>query len=184
VIEPSIEPCGDEAQKKWVLLTLHRRENFGVPLQEILRAVLDFARAHSDFEFLFPVHPNPNVKNVAEALFGKEKNIRLMQPLDYGELVFYLQKAHFILTDSGGIQEEAPSFGKPILVLRTSTERPEGVECGCAQLVGHNYDAIMGAMSALLEKDSPKYQKMANVKNPYGDGTAAKKIVKIIEEVA
>lgn len=167
-------------QKKLILLTAHRRENFGAPLAEIFSAVLKLARRHPMLHFVYPVHPNPNVKNLAEKMLAGEKAITLCQPLGYGELVTMMQQSWLILTDSGGIQEEAPALGKPVLILRNNTERQEAVQCGAAQLVGHDPERIITAIETLL--DQPEhYRSMAQSASPFGDGHAAERITQTIQ---
>lgn len=162
-----------------VLLTAHRRENFGAPLVEICEAVLDLCREFPSLKVLFPVHPNPNVRGTVERLLAGHPRIVLAEPLDYPDLVAAMQQARLILTDSGGIQEEAPALGKPVLVLRSVTERPEAVEIGVAELVGSGRAAIFAASSRLL-RDPEHYAKMARGGSPYGDGHAAERIRDII----
>ncbi|MCY7371005.1 MAG: UDP-N-acetylglucosamine 2-epimerase (non-hydrolyzing) [Polaromonas sp.] len=162
-----------------VLLTAHRRENLGEPLVAICQAVLDLCRQFPELKVLYPVHPNPQVRGVAERLLGNHPQIRLSEPLDYPDLVAAMQQAKIILTDSGGIQEEAPALGKPVLVLRAVTERPEAVELGAAKLVGANRDLIVAEASQLL-RDEESYQMMARGVSPYGDGHAGAKIRDIV----
>ncbi len=162
-----------------ILLTAHRRENFGEPLVEICNAVLDLCREFPLLKVLYPVHPNPNVLGVVERLLGGHAQIKLSEPLDYPDLVAAMQKARLILTDSGGIQEEAPALGKPVLVLRAATERPEAVELGVAKIVGPVREAIvMETRKLLLDKEH--YNRMAQGGSPYGDGHAAEKIRDIV----
>lgn len=166
--------------KRIVLVTSHRRENFGKPLESICEAVNYLAKKYeNEIEILFPVHPNPNVKEVVTNKLIS-KNIHLFSPLDYPELIWMMDKSFFIMTDSGGIQEEAPSLGKPVLVLREVTERMEGVEAGTAILVGHNKDRIIEEAQKLLN-DSIYYNQIANAVNPYGDGKTAERVRKIID---
>jgi UDP-N-acetylglucosamine 2-epimerase (non-hydrolysing) len=164
--------------KRLVLVTAHRRENFGAPLERIAMALRQLAD-RPDVHVLFPVHPNPNVRDVVHAVLGRHPAIRLCDPLDYPAMVAAMRACTLILTDSGGVQEEAPSLGKPVLVLRTTTERPEGIAAGAAKLVGTDRDAIVAAASALLD-DEHAYRAMATVQNPYGDGRAAARIVDAI----
>jgi len=158
-----------------VLLTAHRRENFGQPLQNILRAVRRLLDEHPKLTVLYPVHPNPNVRGAAQALLGGHERVTLSQPLDYPALVQAMQDARFILTDSGGIQEEAPALGKPVLVLRHATERPEVIDEGVAELVGADEEAILSASRRLLT-DAQHHARMSRVVLPYGDGHAAERI--------
>jgi UDP-N-acetylglucosamine 2-epimerase (non-hydrolysing) len=158
-----------------ILLTAHRRENFGAPLSEIFRALLELCRRFPRLKVLYPVHPNPNVRAAAHRLLGGHKQIALVEPLDYPELVAAMRGAKLILTDSGGIQEEAPALGRPVLVLRTVTERPEAVEIGAAKLVGSSRSTIVAEASRLL-LDAEHYARMAPGHSPYGDGRAAQRI--------
>lgn len=157
-----------------VLLTVHRRESFGAPLENVLRAVRRLVEEHG-LTVLYPVHPNPNVREPARALLGGHPRITLSEPLDYPDLVRAMQAARFILTDSGGIQEEAPVLGKPVLVLRRTTERPEVIEAGVAELVGTEVEPILEACRRLLS-DPGHYARMARRVSPYGDGHAAERI--------
>lgn len=164
-----------------ILLTAHRRENFGEPLINICEAVLDLCRKYPNIKVFFPVHPNPNVRGEVKRLLGGQPQITLSEPLDYPDLVAAMQQARLILTDSGGIQEEAPALGKPVLVLRSVTERPEAIEMGVAKIVGTDRDAIIAEVSRLLE-DSAYYASMARGVSPYGDGHAAERIRDIIRQ--
>jgi UDP-N-acetylglucosamine 2-epimerase (non-hydrolysing) len=164
-----------------ILLTAHRRENFGDPLLQICDAVLDLCREFPTLKILYPVHPNPNVRGVVEGMLGGNAQITLSTPLDYPDLVAAMQKAKIILTDSGGIQEEAPALGKPVLVLREATERPEAVELGVAKIVGPVREAIVLETRRLL-LDSGHYARMARGGSPYGDGHAAAKICDAVSQ--
>ena len=168
-------------KKPMVLMTAHRRENFGEPIRNIMAAVRRFFMKRSDLHLIYPVHPNPNVKSVAEEMLGDIPNVSLISPVDYSELIFLLRSCQFVLTDSGGLQEEAPTLGKPVLVLRETTERPEAVLSGCAELVGHDSDKIIRGLETLSDMSSAKYQSMSQAVNPFGDGTAAKQIIRILE---
>ncbi|MCC7117127.1 MAG: UDP-N-acetylglucosamine 2-epimerase (non-hydrolyzing) [Anaerolineales bacterium] len=161
--------------KKLLLVTAHRRENFGAGLENIYQALLELAK-EPGLQIIYPVHLNPNVQEPAQRLLAGVQNITLLPPLDYLPLVHLMKRAHIILTDSGGIQEEAPAFGIPTLVLRDVTERPEGVAAGTLKLVGANVSRIVTETKRLLN-DSNAYSKMAKAANPYGDGHAAEKIV-------
>lgn len=165
-------------QKKIVLITMHRRESFGGPMEAICRAIADIAKHYPlDLHLVYPVHLNPNVRNCVFERLSGIANISLIDPLDYFTFVHLMKQAHLILTDSGGIQEEAPSLNKPVLVMREVTERPEAVKTGAVKIAGTETKKIVRMAVRLL--DHPKeYQKMASAKNPYGDGTAAKKIVR------
>ncbi len=161
--------------RRLIVLTAHRRESFGKPMDEIFHAVSDLIDKNDDIEILFPVHPNPNVTaSVKQYLQGKER-VHLVSPMEYVPFVHILKKCYLILTDSGGIQEEAPSLGKPVLVLRDVTERPEAVQAGTALLVGPHYERILDTAQKLLD-DKEMYQNMANKINPYGDGKSGKRI--------
>ena len=169
------------AKGPMVLLTAHRRENFGEPLNRIFSAVARFALEYPEHKIIYPVHSNPNVQEAAHRLLGAVPNVRLIAPVGYNELVFLLRNCQFVLTDSGGIQEEAPTFGKPTLVLRDSTERPEAVEAGCALLVGSDPQKIIAAMRELANSSSALYRRMSQVANPFGDGKAAEYIMRRLE---
>ena len=158
-----------------ILLTAHRRENLGAPLAEICGALLELCREFPRLKVLFPVHPNPAVRAAVMRLLSRQPRIRLVEPLDYPELVAAMQRARLILTDSGGIQEEAPALGKPVLVLRSVTERPEAVEMGVAKVVGAARSAIVAEARRLL-RDAAHYARMARGGSPYGDGHAAERI--------
>lgn len=158
-----------------VLVTAHRRENFGAPFHQVCRAIRHLAERRPDVQFLYPVHPNPNVKRVAHQVLGGHPRIRLVEPLDYCDFVAAMKQAHFILTDSGGVQEEAPALGKPVLVLRDETERPEAVGAGVVKLVGTSFERIVEESVRLLD-DSIHYASMAHGVSPYGDGHAAERI--------
>lgn len=165
--------------KHIVLLTAHRRENFGPPLASIFSAVRDLAQRHSELHFVYPVHPNPNVTKPAHEILGGTKGVTLCPSLDYSRLVALMKESWLVLTDSGGLQEEGPALAKPVLVLREETERPEAVEAGVAQLVGHDHDQIVSAVEALLS-NKVAYLRMACGASPYGDGQAAGRIVSIL----
>ncbi|HLU40170.1 MAG TPA: UDP-N-acetylglucosamine 2-epimerase (non-hydrolyzing) [Planctomycetota bacterium] len=165
------QPAGD---RRLVLVTSHRRENFGAPLEQMCRALVDLVEAR-DIEILYPVHPNPNVRAAVDRFLRGHPRIRLIEPLGYAEFVAAMKAAYLILTDSGGVQEEAPSLGKPVLVLREQTERPEGVAAGTARLVGCDRERIVRESLALLD-DPEQYRAMAHRRNPYGDGRAAEGI--------
>lgn len=170
-----------DAEKRLVLITAHRRENFGAPFHNICRALQTLAGNNPDVQFLYPVHPNPNVKDVAYKMLGTCPNICLTQPLDYAPFVTAMKRSYLILSDSGGVQEEAPALGKPVLVLRDETERPEAVEQGVVKLVGPNYDRIVQETQHLLD-DQSAYNEMARGISPYGDGHAAARIVTALRE--
>lgn len=165
-----------------ILVTSHRRESFGAGLEEICHAVLEITRLHSDTIVVYPVHLNPRVRGTVERELGERERIHLVEPLDYLAFVRLVQRAHFIVTDSGGVQEEAPTFGVPVLVVRETTERPEGIEAGVARLVGTSAERIVRAANWLLT-DSDAHAKTAQIGNPYGDGHAAERIVAVLEQV-
>lgn len=164
-----------------ILITVHRRENFGNPLQNILKAIKRLALFHPQIQFIYPVHPNPNVQNAAFAVLSGLKNVRLLEPMDYFSFVYLMKNSYFILSDSGGVQEEAPSLNKPVIILRGKTERPELVEAGGAKLVGSDQELIFREVNKLIE-DKDYYQRMVNIENPFGDGTAAEKIIEILKK--
>lgn len=163
-------------QKRLILVTAHRRESFGGALEEIFLALKDIAMANAGIHLVYPVHLNPNVWEPAHRILGEVPNISLLPPLDYLPLVYLMKQAYLVLTDSGGIQEEAPGLGVPVLVLREVTERPEGVEAGVVRVVGTDRERIVSEVTQLLT-DQLAYQKMAQAVNPYGDGHAANRIV-------
>jgi UDP-N-acetylglucosamine 2-epimerase (non-hydrolysing) len=167
--------------RRLILLTAHRRENFGQPFERICQAVRTIVDRHEDVVVVYPVHLNPNVREPARRLLGGHPRIRLVEPLDYGDLVRHLSRASIVLTDSGGIQEEAPVFGKPVLVLRSETERPEGVAAGVARIVGADPTAIVRAADELLD-DPAAYRRMSRRSSLYGDGRAAERVAAIVEE--
>jgi UDP-N-acetylglucosamine 2-epimerase (non-hydrolysing) len=163
--------------KRLILVTAHRRENFGNPHKEICRALIDIASLYRDSaHIVYPVHPNPIVHDMAHGMLGLEPNITLLPPLDYLTWVHVMARSTVILTDSGGVQEEAPSLGKPVLILRDITERPECVEAGLAKLVGTDRRSIVRETSRLLS-DEGYYRRMAHAINLFGDGNASNRIV-------
>lgn len=165
-----------DAEKRVVLVTAHRRENWGAPMEEIMKAVVDIADAVDDVQVLMSVHPNPRVRETVERVLAGHPRIRIIDSVDYAPFVKVMKRASIILTDSGGIQEEAPSLGVPVLVLRTVTERPEGVDAGTVRLVGVDRGDIVAAALELLQ-DPVAYGRMAHSANPYGDGHASERIV-------
>ncbi len=165
---------------KTVLITAHRRENHGERIDRILDAIEYLANKYSDHSFIIPVHPNPNVKDKIHGRLSEYNNVKLLTPLDYPNLVYLMKNAKLILTDSGGIQEEAPSFGCPTLVMRYETERQEGIDAGVSVLVGADFDKIVSCSEDVLSKTRTASRLKAQ--NPYGDGTSSKKIEKIISE--
>lgn len=166
--------------KRVILVTGHRRESFGDGFEHICKAIAYIADTYKDVQIVYPMHFNPNVREpVMKFLSGKD-NVHLIEPLDYPYLIWLMEKCFFVLTDSGGIQEEAPALGKPVLVMRDVTERQEGIEAGTAKLVGTDYNVIVENVEMLL-KDKALYNKMSNAVNPYGDGTTSKQIFDIIK---
>jgi UDP-N-acetylglucosamine 2-epimerase (non-hydrolysing) len=167
--------------KRLVLLTAHRRESFGAPMRNIFLAVRRLVDSYPDVEVLCPVHPNPNVKSMAEDVLGGHQSITLCEPLDYLSFVKAMTHCHFILTDSGGIQEEAPALGKPVLVLRDQTERPEALAAGVARLIGTDSERVFSEAARLLD-DTGHYRSMSVGGSPYGDGHSAARIVGILRD--
>ncbi len=167
-----------DAERKLIVVTAHRRESFGAGFASICEAIAELG-ARRDVQIVWPVHPNPNVRPVVEQALGGKANILLIDPLDYLPFVDLMRRAYLLITDSGGVQEEGPSLGKPVLVLREKTERPEAVEAGTVKLVGTGRDAIAREAVRLLE-DSAEYERMARLHNPYGDGHASERIVRRI----
>jgi len=167
---------------KMVLVTGHRRENFGVGFEEICQALVDLASVHTDVHLVYAVHLNPNVREPVNRILSNIENIHLIEPQSYLSFVKLMDASFLILTDSGGIQEEAPSLGKPVLVMRNTTERPEAVEAGTAILVGANKSNIFEGVNKFLTNDDA-YENMAKAHNPYGDGAASKRIRQIIEDI-
>jgi UDP-N-acetylglucosamine 2-epimerase (non-hydrolysing) len=166
-----------------ILVTAHRRENHGAPLEEICNAVKDLALQYSDrIKIVYPVHLNPNVQEPAYRILGDLPNVWLPPPLGYQALVYLLKRTAIVLTDSGGLQEEAPGLGVPVLVLRETTERPEGIDAGTVKLVGANRNDIVRETRRLLE-DRSAYESMAAAVNPYGDGKASRRIVNALLQV-
>ena len=168
------------ASKKLVLITGHRRENFGEGFISMVTAMKDLSERYPDVDFVYPMHLNPNVRKSIHEVFGEDltiyKNFFFIEPLQYLEFVYLMEKSTIVLTDSGGIQEEAPGLGKPVLVMRNTTERPEALESGTVHLVGTNHDLIVNEVSTLID-DTAAYEKMSKAVNPYGDGKACSRIV-------
>ena len=179
-------PGGRKEKRKMVLVTIHRRESFGKQLAEIFQAISDFAAVERDVDFVFPMHKNPFVRGMAQKIFmdenGKKTNIILIEPLSYVPFVHLMQLSYLILTDSGGIQEEAPSLGKPVLVARKTTERPEAIEAGTVKLVGTEKKKVYDTLCECIS-NKDVYNKMANSINPYGDGKASLRILNIIKNM-
>ena len=168
--------------KRLILVTTHRRENLGEPMRHVYQALRKVLENHPDVEAIFPVHKNPKVREIVDEELGKLAQVHLIEPLDYEPFAYLMAKVDIVLTDSGGIQEEAPALGKPVLVLRDTTERPEAVDAGTVKLVGTAYDDVLRETSLLLD-DSKYYQSMAEAANPYGDGRACERIIrKILHE--
>lgn len=163
-----------------ILVTAHRRESFGAGIEEICSALLDLVRRNDDIEIVLPVHPNPAVKVPVTRALGKHPRITLSPPLEYEELIAVMERSSLVLTDSGGLQEEAPALGKPVVVMRDETERPEIVEAGGAVLAGPHRDRIVRSVEGILG-NRRRYERMAHVRNPFGDGHAAERIVEIID---
>ena len=174
-------PIELDPTKRLILVTAHRRENFGKPFERVCRALLTLLERNPDVQVLYPVHPNPNVHETAHRLLGKHPHVVLCDPLDYLPFVSAMKRAYLILSDSGGVQEEAPALGKPVLVLRHETERPEAVQEGVVKLVGTDFDAIVSEAQRLLDDESA-YRAMARGVSPYGDGHAAERIVKVLRD--
>jgi len=166
-------------ERKHILITAHRRENFGDGFTNICEAILELATMHKNIDFVYPVHLNPNVQNIVNSTLKNVSNIKLIPPISYDNIVYLMSKSYLILSDSGGIQEEAPSLNKPVVVLREKTERMEGIEKGCSILVGTSKEKIVNTVNQLLT-NSNLYNKMCNITNPYGDGKSSKLIVKYI----
>jgi UDP-N-acetylglucosamine 2-epimerase (non-hydrolysing) len=167
--------------KRIILVTTHRRENLGEPLRQVYKALKKLIEEFPDVEVIFPVHKNPKVREVVNEELGNLAQVNLIEPLDYEPFANLMNRATLILTDSGGIQEEAPSLGKPVLVLRDTTERPEALDAGTVKLTGTEMEKVYGTAKLLLTDDT-EYKKMATAKNPYGDGKAAERIVKTLLE--
>lgn len=168
------------ADSRLILITAHRRENLGEPMRHMFHAIKRVLQEHDDVKAIYPIHPNPLVQEVANDILGDSERIHLIHPLDVLDFHNFLSRAYLVLTDSGGIQEEAPSLGKPVLVMRDTTERPEGIQAGTLKLVGTDEDRIYNAFNELLE-DSDAYERMACASNPYGDGKASERIADVIE---
>lgn len=164
-----------------ILLTAHRRENIGEPLENMFTAIKNIVNEYENIKVIYPIHKNPIVREIANRILGNNMNIKLIEPLEVIDFHNLLAKSYLILTDSGGIQEEAPSLGKPVLVMRDTTERPEGIKAGTLKLVGTNTETIYNEIKILLENQK-EYNKMSQASNPYGDGKASKRIVDIISD--
>ncbi len=169
----------DETKQKLLLLTCHRRENWGEPMKQIFEAINELTKKNPNLVVVFPMHKNPSIRELARTYFGTNSSVRLIEPLDYEPFANLMKKSHLILTDSGGIQEEAPALGKPVLVLRTETERPEAVKAGTVKIAGIEKEKIVQLADELLNSQKA-YDEMAQAANPYGDGTASKQIADFI----
>ncbi|MBE7015901.1 MAG: UDP-N-acetylglucosamine 2-epimerase (non-hydrolyzing) [Ruminococcaceae bacterium] len=169
------------SDSKLIMITAHRRENLGEPMKNMFRAIKRIIDEHPDVKAIYPIHMNPVVRETANSILGGCDRIRIIEPLDVLDFHNFLSRSHLILTDSGGIQEEAPSLGKPVLVMRDTTERPEGIKAGTLKLVGTNEETIYTEFKTLLE-NSDEYKKMSLASNPYGDGFACKRIADILEQ--
>tara|TARA_B100002019_G_C21274389_1_gene604392 strand:- start:7635 stop:8768 length:1134 start_codon:yes stop_codon:yes gene_type:complete len=169
------------SDKKIILVTGHRRENFGEGFTNICKALKKIADDNQDVDIVYPVHLNPNVQKPVKNILSNSKNIYLINPLSYENFIYLMSKSYFIITDSGGVQEEAPSLGKPVLVLRNTTERPEALEAGTVKLVGTNFEAIVNESQKFLD-DEKEYKKMSKAHNPYGDGSASRRIVNFFKK--
>ena len=168
--------------KKMILVTAHRRENYGEKIENICRGIRTLADNNKNLSIIYPVHYNPNIRNVVMGALGGHDRILLCDPVEYDSMAHLMNASHMILTDSGGVQEEAPALGKPVLVMRTETERPEGIEAGTAKLVGPFADRIVEEAQILLDNEEA-YNKMAFANNPYGDGKAGSRIAEIISSI-
>ncbi|MCJ0554157.1 UDP-N-acetylglucosamine 2-epimerase (non-hydrolyzing), partial [Enterococcus cecorum] len=175
---PVLDWVGDS---KMILLTAHRRENLGIPMENMFKAIKRVLEEHIDVKVVYPIHKNPKVREVADRILGNMDRVKLIEPLEVIDFHNFMRKSYFILTDSGGIQEEAPSLGKPVLVMRDTTERPEGLDAGTLRLVGTSEEKIYQEFNNLLT-DITLYNKMSNSSNPYGDGNSSSKIAKILCE--
>ena len=182
VVDQSLFGRADFAKYRVLLVTAHRRENWGENMKEIACALRSIAEKFPDVQVLYPIHKNPIVRNSIEPVFAGHPRLLLVEPLDYVPFVYAMQRCFFVLTDSGGIQEEAPTLGKPALVLRTNTERPEAVEAGVARLVGVKQEGIVAAAGELLD-NAAAYEKMSSAINPFGDGQASERITRAVAEV-
>jgi len=166
---------------RWILMTTHRRENLGEPMRHVYQALKEVLETHPDVQAIFPMHKNPKVRIVAESVLGQMPQVHLIEPMDYEPFANLMSKVDIVLTDSGGIQEEAPALGKPVLVLRDTTERPEAITAGTVKLIGTSKEVVLKETNSLLD-DETRYKAMADACNPYGDGQAAKRIICYILE--
>ena len=169
------------SDSRLILMTAHRRENLGEPMRQFFKAIRKLTEEFPDVKVIYPVHLNPKVQETAKEVFGDSDKVKLIEPLDVLDFHNFMERAYFIMSDSGGVQEEAPSLGKPVLVLRDTTERPEGIEAGTLKLVGTDFENVYNEAKRLLS-DKNEYDKMSQAKNPYGDGFASKYIVNALME--
>ena len=176
---PELDWIGSD---RLILITAHRRENLGKPMENMFRAIKRVVDRHDNVKAIYPIHMNPVIREMADAVLGKNNRIHIIEPLDVVDFHNFMNRSYLILTDSGGIQEEAPSLGKPVLVMRDTTERAEGVQAGTLKLVGTNEEKIYKNFNLLLESEKD-YTSMSRAVNPYGDGYASKRIADIIENV-
>lgn len=176
---PELEWASDS---KLILVTAHRRENMGKPLKNIAKAVLELVENNKDIKVIYPLHLNPNIRNIIIPILGGHDRIHLIEPLEVLDFHNFINQSYFVMSDSGGIQEEAPSLGKPVLVLRDTTERPEGIAAGTLKLVGTNFGKIVREAQLLLD-NKEEYKRMSQASNPYGDGQASSRIVKVLEKI-
>lgn len=186
-LKTTIDPDYSHSALEWakdsrlILVTAHRRENMGDPLENITKAILKLVEDNEDLKVIYPVHLNPKISEVIEPIMGSHERIRLIKPLEVVDFHNFIDQSYFVMSDSGGIQEEAPSLGKPVLVLGESTERPEGVDAGTLKLIGTDYEDIVSEAQRLLDDDN-EFEQMSQASNPYGDGHASERIVKVLEE--
>jgi UDP-N-acetylglucosamine 2-epimerase (non-hydrolysing) len=171
-----------DESKKLILVTGHRRENFGQGFINICKALKTLALNNPDIDIVYPVHLNPNVQKPVKEILSDVSNVYLIDPLQYEQFIYLMRQSYFIITDSGGVQEEAPSLGKPVLVMRDTTERPEALEAGTVKLVGTNMEVIVNEAQKLLD-DKDAYEKMSKAHNPYGDGKASERIIEFIKDI-
>lgn len=183
-VEKFLKPeTGERKNGRWILVTGHRRESFGGGFESICHAILQLVERYPDLGILYPVHLNPQVQEPVKRILGQHARVSLIPPVDYEDFIWLMNRSHFVLSDSGGVQEEAPSLGKPVLVMRETTERPEGVEAGTCRLVGTDAEKILREAVILLD-DPSEYARRSALKNPYGDGSAAQEVRKVLEAEA
>ena len=172
--------CLDKT-KRLLLVTSHRRESFGEGIKQICKSLIQIVQMRPDVNIIFPVHLNPHIYKTVRSHLANHPQITLLEPVDYPTLIYLMEQCYFILTDSGGIQEEAPSLGKPVLIMRDTTERIEAIEAGCARLVGTSIESIVSSSLELLD-DKYKYLQMASIRNPFGNGDTSRLISSILSE--